>query len=75
MVLKTQGFFVWQTPAAGSLYSRQRRPHPLARDEEEAADRAENGDQQARDTLIEHNLRLVVYIAKRYETNRSSWRI
>ena len=45
-------------------------PHPLARDEEEAALIAlENGDQQARDTLIEHNLRLVVYIAKRYETN------
>ena len=45
-------------------------PHPLARDDEEAALIAlENGDQQARDTLIEHNLRLVVYIAKRYETN------
>ena len=45
-------------------------PHPLARDEEEAAQIAlENGDQQARDTLIEHNLRLVVYNAKRYETN------
>ncbi len=45
-------------------------PHPLARDEEEAALIAlENGDQQARNTLIEHNLRLVVYIAKRYETN------
>ena len=45
-------------------------PHPRARDEEEAALIAlENGDQQARDTLIEHNLRLVVYIAKRYETN------
>ena len=45
-------------------------PHPLARDEEEAALIAlENGDQQARDTLIEHNLRLVVNIAKRYETN------
>ena len=45
-------------------------PHPLARDEDEAALIAlENGDQQARDTLIEHNLRLVFYIAKRYETN------
>ena len=43
-------------------------PHPLARDEEEAALIAlENGDQQARDTLIEHNLRLVVYIARRFE--------
>ncbi len=45
-------------------------PHPLARDEEEAALIAlENGDQQARNPLTEHNLRLVVYIAKRYETN------
>lgn len=29
----------------------------------------ENGDEEARTLLIEHNLRLVVYIAKRYETN------
>ena len=29
----------------------------------------ESGDENARNMLIEHNLRLVVYIAKRYETN------
>lgn len=45
-------------------------PHPLSREDEEAALIAlENGDMEARNTLIEHNLRLVVYIAKRYETN------
>lgn len=45
-------------------------PHPLAReDEEKALIDFENGDMEARNTLIEHNLRLVVYIAKRYETN------
>lgn len=45
-------------------------PQPLSREEETKALIAlENGDQEARNTLIEHNLRLVVYIAKRYETN------
>ena len=51
-------------------------PHPLARDEEEAALIAlENGDQQARDTLIEHNLRLVVYSPSGMKPIRFSWRI
>lgn len=45
-------------------------PQPLSREDELAALIAfENGDEEARNTLIEHNLRLVVYIAKRYETN------
>lgn len=45
-------------------------PQPLSKDEElEALIALEDGDQAARDKLIEHNLRLVVYIAKRYETN------
>lgn len=45
-------------------------PQPLNKEEELAALIAlENGDEEARNTLIEHNLRLVVYIAKRYETN------
>lgn len=45
-------------------------PQPLSKEEELAALIAlENGDGEARNTLIEHNLRLVVYIAKRYETN------
>lgn len=45
-------------------------PQPLsAKEEKEAVLRFENGDLEARNLLIEHNLRLVVYIAKRYETN------
>ena len=43
-------------------------PTPLTREEEALAiARLEQGDQEARQTLIEHNLRLVVYIARRFE--------
>ncbi len=43
-------------------------PPPLSREDEESALQAlENGDENARSLLIEHNLRLVVYIAKRFE--------
>ena len=43
-------------------------PPPLPRAEEEKAIAAlDNGDAQARKLLIEHNLRLVVYICKRFE--------
>ncbi len=45
-------------------------PQPLnAQEEKEALKRWEDGDLEARNLLVEHNLRLVVYIAKRYETN------
>ena len=37
--------------------------------EAELLKKMKDGDTSARDVLIEHNLRLVVYIAKRYETN------
>lgn len=41
-------------------------PPPLSQEEEERM--IDNlGEQEARDVLIEHNLRLVVYIAKRFE--------
>ena len=44
-------------------------PAPLTRDEEqEVFGRLEHDDPKARQTLIEHNLRLVVYIARKYES-------
>ena len=43
-------------------------PPPLERQaEDDAIRRAESGDESARKLLIEHNLRLVVYISKRFE--------
>ena len=43
-------------------------PAPLTREEEaRLIGRMEEGDPQVRDQLIEHNLRLVVYIARRFE--------
>ena len=44
-------------------------PPPLSKEEEEKAFQLlENDDHEARQTLIVHNLRLVVYIAKKFET-------
>ena len=43
-------------------------PAPLkGREEAEALEALERGEEQAKQTLIEHNLRLVVYIARRFE--------
>lgn len=45
-------------------------PAPLSQDEEkEAVAKLAAGDKEAREKLIEHNLRLVVYIAKKFESS------
>ena len=45
-------------------------PKPLsAKDEQFYIDRYKNGDMAARDVLIEHNLRLVAHIAKKYSNS------
>ncbi len=43
-------------------------PEPLSKDKEDFyLSMFENGDEHAKDVLIEHNLRLVVFLAKKYE--------
>ncbi|AWK51292.1 RNA polymerase sporulation sigma factor SigE [Clostridium beijerinckii] len=43
-------------------------PPPLSKDEEEElVNKLDNGDEKTRGTLIERNLRLVVYIARKFE--------
>lgn len=45
-------------------------PPPLSKEDELALlIRFQNGDESARDVLIEHNLRLVVFLAKKYESS------
>ena len=45
-------------------------PPPLSKEEElSLLIKAKQGDEQARNRLIEHNLRLVVFLAKKYETS------
>ena len=44
-------------------------PPPLSKEEElQMAIRSQAGDEEAKNILIEHNLRLVVFIAKKYES-------
>lgn len=52
------------------INSPQMLPPPLKKAEEaELAKRIANGDENAREPLIVHNLRLVVYIAKKFESS------
>lgn len=46
-------------------------PEPLTKEEEEKyVELFQNGDMKAKDKLIEHNLRLVVYLSKKYENTK-----
>ena len=51
-----------------AAYSNNVFPEPLSSEEEEIyLNKYRNGDKNARDKLIEHNLRLVAHIVKKYE--------
>ena len=46
-------------------------PEPLTKEEEEKyVEMFQNGDMKAKDKLIEHNLRLVVFLSKKYENTK-----
>ena len=45
-------------------------PEPLTKEEEQTlSEKLSTGDEKAREQLITHNLRLVVYIAKKFESS------
>ena len=51
-------------------YSNEVFPEPLSNEEEEACIlKMKQGDKEARNKLIEHNLRLVAHIVKKFESN------
>ena len=57
-------FYVLHVTGAGSF------PKPLSAEEErECLERMRHGDDSARAKLVEHNLRLVAHIAKKYYIN------
>lgn len=48
-------------------------PHPLSEEEETVyLERMQNGDEDARNILVEHNLRLVAHIVKKYSDNSNA---
>lgn len=54
-----------------AAYSNQVFPDPLPKqEEEECIKKAKLGDKDARNKLIEHNLRLVAHIVKKYDHNK-----
>lgn len=68
MLLLNSLFFSLRLSEGGSSF-----PKPLKPDEErECLERWANGDMEARNTLIEHNLRLVAHINKKYYTQASN---
>lgn len=57
-------FLILHVTGSGSF------PRPLtAQEERDCLERMKNGDQEAKSTLIEHNLRLVAHIIKKYYAN------
>lgn len=67
----SQKFMIISTPEEDSIFyvgGSDTLPPTLSRDEEnELLERLKNGDDTVKTALIEHNLRLVVYIARKFE--------
>ena len=72
MILSLIGLFKSMYFFTGS-YSVNVFPEPLSSDEEQIyLDKLKNGDKEARAKLIEHNLRLVAHIVKKYDTKENN---
>jgi len=70
MILSIIGFLKSIFLSIGS-YSNTQFPEPLTPDEEEKEiKKMLSGNKDSRNTLIEHNLRLVAHIVKKYETDK-----
>lgn len=68
IIQKLKKLFVWENTVY-YIGGSDTLPPPLSRQEEQRVmDRIRNGDNRAREPLIVHNLRLVVYIAKKFES-------
>ena len=73
MFLSILSFLVKGMFAFTGSYSNNIFPDPLTSEEEDYYLNLylNNNDKNARNTLIEHNLRLVAHVVKKYETTRS----
>lgn len=70
-ILFLVGFFIGNVGSLFYVGSNDVLPEPLSKEEEEFyLELLEDGDLHAKDILIEHNLRLVVFLAKKYENTR-----
>lgn len=65
---KVKRFFLRRSEEIYYINGPQALPPPLSKEDEARMIEAAESDPTARNVLIEHNLRLVVYIAKKFET-------
>lgn len=73
MISKIKQFFIRIFTDSGVFFvgSTDKLPEPLTKEEEVFyVKKAMDGDLLAKDKLIEHNLRLVVYLSKKYENTK-----
>lgn len=70
MLFNLFNFIVNNLTFFSGAYSNNVFPNPLSKEEEELyIEKMMNGDKEARAKLIEHNLRLVAHIVKKFESN------
>ena len=70
MLLSILNFITSNLTFFTGSYSNNIFPDPLTKEEEESyLEKMLNGDKEARNKLIEHNLRLVAHIVKKFESS------